>query len=323
VSASARGAIELPPAAPARRFSVNQHGVALITALLIVSLATVAALAMVSAQQLGVARTLNLVETDQAYLYALGVEDWVVGLLKRGGTDFPGNRPVTTLRPPVSEPGVELSATIEDMQARFNINNLVRDGRPNIPGLKRFRRLLDVLRLDPGLAEAAVDWIDADLRPTSPGGAEDAFYLRRTPAYRAGNGPLASWTELALLKGFPAPVLDVLAPYVSALPELTVLNVNTASPTLLMTLADGIERSDAEQLAQDRGARGFQSLDQLAAHPALRGKVGATADVGVSSDYYRMQADVVVGRGRVQLVSLLRRDTAGKVQVLMRSQGSD
>ena len=72
----------------------RQRGVALITALLIVALATIAAVAMASRQQLDVRRTANILDGDQAFFYALGVESWARRILVRdqrdGQIDHPG-----------------------------------------------------------------------------------------------------------------------------------------------------------------------------------------------------------------------------------------
>lgn len=58
----------------------KQTGVALITAMLVVALASVAAVAMTSRQQLDIRRTGNILHADQAYLYALGGELWAKDL---------------------------------------------------------------------------------------------------------------------------------------------------------------------------------------------------------------------------------------------------
>jgi len=57
--------------------------VALITVLLVVSLATIAAVAMASRQQLDIRRAENLLDADQADLYAQGAEQWAEQLLAR------------------------------------------------------------------------------------------------------------------------------------------------------------------------------------------------------------------------------------------------
>lgn len=312
----------------ARRRPGAQRGVALITALLIVALATVAAVAMMSEEQIGVARTENLLDSEQAYLYALGAEDWVVGLLARnapgsGDSALPENRRATVLRPSLAVRGAKLVATVEDMQARLNLNDLVQNGRPDPRSIARFRRLLDGLHLDPGLADAVVDWIDADQIPFSANGAEDDFYLRRKPAYRTADAPLASTSELRLVRGFSTSAVEALAPYVAALPEPTPINVNTAPPEVLMTLGDGIGASDAGRIVQDRGTQGFASLDAFDGDPVISARPGADRAVTLASAYFKVTTEVTYRRGRARLTSLLHRNDRGEVQVLMRSLGTD
>ena len=53
-----------------------QQGVALVTALLVVALATVAAVAMATRLHVDVRRTANLVHGEQSYAYALAAESW-------------------------------------------------------------------------------------------------------------------------------------------------------------------------------------------------------------------------------------------------------
>jgi type II secretory pathway component PulK len=66
-----------------RKPPARQKGVALITALFIFSLVTIAAVAMAERQTLDIRRTENLIHYDQAYMYALGAEKWAGQLLLR------------------------------------------------------------------------------------------------------------------------------------------------------------------------------------------------------------------------------------------------
>ena len=54
----------------------QERGVALILALLVVALATTAAVALTSDQQLSLRRGSNLLARDQAQQYAIGAEAW-------------------------------------------------------------------------------------------------------------------------------------------------------------------------------------------------------------------------------------------------------
>ena len=57
----------------------SQRGVALITALLVIALVVVVAVAMASRQQIDIRRSANILDADQAYELALGVEAWEIG----------------------------------------------------------------------------------------------------------------------------------------------------------------------------------------------------------------------------------------------------
>ena len=54
----------------------RSKGVALITAILITSLVSIAAVAMITRQQLDIRRTQNIIHYDQVYAYLLGAEEW-------------------------------------------------------------------------------------------------------------------------------------------------------------------------------------------------------------------------------------------------------
>src|SRR5262249_14462141 len=114
------------------------------------------------------------------------------------------------------------------------------NNQPSAADVGVFQRLLVLLNLDPMLANAVIDWIDADGNVTSPGGAEDVDYLNLKTPYRAANQPMTSVEELRMVKGFDPKTLLLLLPFVTVLPAgaHTAVNVNTASPELLAALAN-------------------------------------------------------------------------------------
>ncbi|EIJ43913.1 type II secretory pathway, component PulK [Beggiatoa alba B18LD] len=301
----------------------QQRGVALITAILIVALATVIAVAMTARQQLDIRRTANLLNNDQAYLYALGGETWAGQILQqdRKNSQYDALSELWAVQlPPFPIDGGTLQGQLSDLQAKFNLNNLVDSEGKVVPlQLQRFQRLLTYLEISPDLAQAVVDWIDPDNDPQLPNGAEETTYLINKPAYRAANTKMRSPTELRLVAGFKAEIYNKIIPYVTALPEITEINVNTAPLAVLMTLADDLTPEQVETLIKGRESIPFKNLQTFLAHEALAGLKVDKEGLGVSSHYFRYQADVFIDRARSRLTSLLQRTDSGVI-TLTRSQ---
>jgi len=311
-----------------RRSSRQQSGVALVTALLVVSLATVAAVAMATRLQVDMRRTGNLLNGEQAYAYAVAAESWAYVILRRdlAESEYDSlDEDWATALPPIVVEGGFVNGHIEDLQGRFNINNLVDDdGEPgdeesavNEEELAYFMRLLDVLGLETDLAAAVVDWLDADIRTRFPDGAEDEVYLLEDIPYRAANRHMVSISELRLVKGFTAEAVAVLEPHVTALPETTIININTATPAVLLALHQDLDDSGVEQLMADRGERGYEDVDTFLEHNALAG-LELDIEVDITSDWFNVLTATSVGRGQAQLESLFWREDGGQPRVVSR-----
>jgi general secretion pathway protein K len=304
----------------------RQAGVALLTAMLIAALATVAAVAMAARQQLDMRRTGNVLDTDQAYLFTLGVESWAREILARDRRDGEIDHPEedwATILPPIAVEGAVVAGRIEDLQGRFNLNNLLdAEGKASEDDVQRFRRLLATLELDENLADAVVDWIDADVEPRFPNGAEDTVYLGMAPPYRTANALMESPSELLLVNGFTPEIYAALAPYVATLPARTPININTASAPVLMTLTEGITESDATQLIDERGEKGYQTVEDFLAHPLLKERRQNIANIAVSTSYFMIHANARFERSKVDLHSVVARGADARVNVVRRSQGA-
>jgi general secretion pathway protein K len=304
----------------------RQQGVALVTALLVVSLAAVAAVAMAARFQVDMRRTGNLLNGEQAYAYAVAAESWAYVILRRDLKESKHDsldEDWSTALPPIPIEGGFVNGNVEDLQGRFNVNNLITaDGKLDKVQLEYYKRLLDVLGLDAALAPALQDWIDPDIDVTFPDGAEDDEYLRADLPYRAANRPLVDISELRLVKGYTREVLAVLEPHVTALPAATLINVNTATPVVLRALHADLEEDDVEQLleARDEALDGEPFTDKKAflAHNALAG-LNLAIDVDVKSDWFNVQTDVSVGRGLARLDSRLLRSEK-TLQVISRTR---
>jgi general secretion pathway protein K len=304
----------------------GQRGVALVTALLVVSLAIIAATAMVTRFQVDMRRTGNLLNGEQAYAYAMAAESWAYVILRRDRADNKHDaldEGWSTALPPIPVEGGFVNGRVEDLQGRFNVNNLAgNEGGVDTIQLDYYKRLLEILDLEPALAPALQDWIDADINATFPDGAEDDEYLLSEPPYRTGNRPLADISELRLIKGYTAEVLAVLEPHITALPDLTVINVNTATPVVLQALHAELDESDVQQLLEARDAEQdgepFTDMKAFLAHEALAG-LELAIDVDVQSDWFNILTDVSVGRGLARLESRILRGESG-LQVVSRTR---
>lgn len=314
-------------AVPLSRMNRPQRGVALITALLVVALATVAAVAMASRQQLDVRRTANLLDGDQAYLYALGVESWARVALARDARDNQVDKldeDWANRLSPIAVPGGQVDGYVSDLQGRFNLNNLLTaEGQPSEADVRYFQRLLRVLELNEQLTVAIIDWLDPDFDTRFPEGAEDDYYLSTDTPYRAANRPFQSISELRLVKGVTAEVWNTLAPFVSALPERTPLNINTAQAPLLAALVEEFGARDGEQLVEARGEGGYEAVNDFLSQDAFAGRDTNAIQplLGVASKYFLVRAEVLVGTARTRLFTVAERENTG-VRLLARTQGT-
>lgn len=306
----------------------SSRGVALITAMLVVALATTAAVAMVSRQQLDIRRSGNQLQMGQAVLYLQGIEGWAGQILRRDRTESQHDsldEDWALHLPPMPVEGGQLGGALEDMQGRFNLNNLLNaDGEPDALALERFRRLLRTLQLSPDLANAVVDWLDADMEASFPGGAEDETYLNKNPPYRSANGLLASPSELRLIEGVDAEVYTALAPHITALPTRTAINLNTATAPVLSVLSDQLDLAQAEALvaAREEAGEGFASVQEFLAQDSLAGLDIEEQGLAVASNYFMVHSAIEVGRIQLIYASLLLRDSAGTTRLVTRAQGS-
>ncbi len=302
------------------KLSNNQQGVALITALLVVALATIAAVAMTTRQQLDIHRTANIINGEQAYIYALGGESWIKRILLRDNNNTDSIHDLWAMpMPPLAIPGGSVQGQVEDLQSRFNLNNLVKEGQASPEDLILFEHLLRILKLSPALAQVVVDWIDSDMEAKIPNGAEDDIYLSQTPAYRTSNTLLSSPTEIRLLAGFDNKNYQILLPYISTLPTRTPINVNTAPLPILMALAKGLNETDATALIADREKKPFESVQDFLIHDALAGLKIKANYLSISSTYFLFKAKVQIDKVRTELNSVLHR-LSDKVTVVMRSR---
>jgi len=299
------------------------RGAALITALLIVTFVSVLASSMLWGANLDRRRAEVMLFTDQGFEYALGAEAWATDILRQDREkteiDYLGEDWATAL-PPLPIDGGYIEGLVEDMQGRFNINNLVdAAGVVHQPAVEQFERLLSELKLDPRLATLVVDWLDGDIDASFPDGAEDDAYTELTPPYRTANMPITNASELLAISGFDRASYEALKPYITALPPGTPLNVNTTTVPVLQAVAAGLGANEAETLLEEAHQAGLQDLSALG--DAVPNE--ALADLSVTSGYFRVTIHVSIGTTMFTMYSLLERDAQGTIWTRLRTFGTE
>lgn len=156
----------------AARAGGRSRGVALITVLLVVFLASITATSLATLQQMTIRRGTVLQHQQQARLYALGAEQWAKIILERdleqGETDHPGEE-WANLPPALPIEGGALATRISDLQGCFNLNNLWRPASAGpSPSPDPDRPPEDTQPQDPDATPEESPEAPADAAPPSP-----------------------------------------------------------------------------------------------------------------------------------------------------------
>lgn len=299
----------------------RQGGAAVLVAMLVLAMATLAASSFMFRTQVEWRRLENLTRQDQARLLLRATDQWAASVLRddaqHSNVDYRGEAWATQL-PPIEAEGYRVSGRIEDQDGCFNLNNLVVNGKINAGQLAIFKRLLRVLHLPENLAEFVADWLDADNIPVVEGSAESAYYAGLSPPYQAANRPLVSVGELLRVKGFDRNVLSVLLPFVTALPSKTSINVNTASPEVLAALVNGLALDDAYALVAKRERTYYRNIQDF--QQALPYGLTSPEDISVSSQYFLVRANIRYERLAIGSQALYQRLGQGSPTLVWRAE---
>ncbi len=291
----------------------SQGGLALITAMLIVALVVTVAAYLSLGQQVWLRQAQNLTDMAQAEAVARGAFDLAAVLLAEDAKNSTTDNLTEAWAQPLPVFPVEggaVTATINDAQGRFNLNNLaaVAGGNASNPAPAIFRQLLASQDLNPDLTDALMDWLDSDSN-TRANGAEDTEYLALPTPYRAANRQLESVDELRLIRGFDAEAVQKLRPWVTVLPKPTTININTAPAPVLAALC-GQALPVAEQWVKDREKNPYASV------PLPQCPQGSANVASVKTEYFEVIVQTQFGRVRRQTQGLIYRPATGAPKVL-------
>lgn len=290
-------------------FPHKQQGVVIVIALFIVALVATMSYVMLERLARDTSRTTKLLNYYQAEQYAQGSVMWAMEQLKHNWEQQQQGQVVDKL--PLTSPSnsvndYRISSTIEDMQGRFNLNNL-----SSVETQGDFLRLLRALNPELkqedayAIVQGTVDWVSSI-------SAENMFtkYYRQLPQpYRAAHRVMVSPSEWRLVKGVTSAIYKVMSPYLTALPETTLINFQTAPAAVLLTLDESMTMEAAKAVADARTqampakVEAFTALDVVKNHQIPPTKLTAT------SSYFLVRTDVSIEKQHLLVYTLLQRAT--------------
>ena len=315
-------------------------GVALIAILLLFAVASTIAIEVVHRQDFFRTRTMNLLSWDKRYQYAIAAETVAIqGLIddleqdnsKSELLDDCEKEQWAVALPATPYGDAILTASVQDLQARFNINWLVADNGGQFERIAerrdQFASLLGALMSDANLAQVLADemadWLDSDNIVNGTQGAEDADYrLRRTP-----NMPVLHESEFRALRSFSLSAMENpnYWQFLTALPESSKLNVNTAAKAVLeAVLSTSGGASVAQAIVSKRESSPFKNIDDVLALPEF-GELQAEqrqaleALLDVRSEFFQVMVDIEADDGVSRLVTRIKRPAQGRTAVFSRA----
>jgi general secretion pathway protein K len=299
----------------------RQRGVAVITALLLTTLAVTIVASLFWQQQVQVRSMENQRLHLQTKWILRGGLDWARLILQQDRIDNPNMTTETgAWATPLAETRLDdyverervanekfdatLSGRVTDAQARYNLANLVLNGAPDPVQTQVFQRLLQQLQLNPGLAQAVAEEV-ALSQPAAPnpsGGGQTPSVSSREPL------ELIRPEDLLAVAGFTPQAVEKLREFVIVLPGRSKVNVNTAPPEVLAALVSNFTVSEAATLVQFRLRTPFTGVAAFSSYLAQTGRsLPAGLEVDVRSDYFLVLTHVKLDRAALDAQSLIFR----------------
>lgn len=308
-----------------RRRLDRQHGVAVITALLLTTLAITIVASLFWQQQVQVRSIENQRLQLQKQWILRGALDWTRLILREDRKMDDRTKPaVDHLGEPWAVPLAEtrldqyvekgqttevpdaaLSGGIVDATARFNLRNLCPKTPPcpNAKEVESFRTLLTNLQLNPSLANATATLM-ASAQRTPEGGGSPGVGESAAPRPMS----IEHVDDLLAVPGFTPDIVAKLKDYLIVLPKPTPINANTAPAEVLSAKIDKLTLANATAMVAARQRTVFKSNDDL--RPFLQGLEIPPGTVAFRSDYFLVNGNVRLNRAGMEMQALIHRSSS-------------
>jgi general secretion pathway protein K len=310
-------------------FQGRQRGAAIVTALLIVALATTIVSALFARQSATVRTIENRLAITQARWIERAAIDWARVILRQdarsSSTDHLGEPwavPVADTRVNASvgaggalDSGATpatLSGQILDMQGRFNLANVVPGGRVDPVEAAALANLLTLVGQPSSLAEPLIARLVAAtpvVKETAGGGAGTGVGtgVGSVNTSRPTAFPIRRAADLLTVPGFDAVAVAALEPLIVMLPRAAPLNINTASAEVIAARTSGMELSQARAFVAARERVPFRDLTDANQAYEPQAQIFKAERWGVTSAWFLVRGAVRYDRIESRSDTLLER----------------
>lgn len=308
-----------------QRRPARERGVAVITALLLTTLAISIVASLFWQQQVQVRSMENQRLHLQTKWILRGALDWATLVLFQDGID---HREYTSLdqvwATPLAETRLDqyverqrvegenfdasLSGNITDACSRYNLRNLgLAKGQPDHVQIEIFERLLRNLQLDPGLAKRVAAFVAAGLPAGALPEQDPNNPVQATPVVGAPV-KILQVEDLLTVQGVTPAIVERLRPFVTVLPEKTAINVNTAPAEVLAALVPNMSVSEANTLLVRRKQAAWRGKNYFATDVGTdNGRPLTEETYDVRSDWFFVDSRIRLDRAALDAQALIRR----------------
>ena len=280
-----------------------QRGVAVVTALLLTTLAVTIVASMFWQQHVQVRSIENQRTQAQKQWILRGLIDWEMLILRTDTENShvdhlgePWAAPMATVRVEdyldkvTSDSGIEalLSGTIVDAQSRYNLRNLAPGGQIDPNEVAVLQRLLAALHLDSALAQRTAGLLAS--------ANADRQVLR-----------VEQLEDLYAIPGMSQGILDRLKDHVVLLPIPTPVNVNTASAEVLAARLGNLSNDEIVAFITSRGRAYVRDEGDLRTRLQDKSMQTFSRDISVSSNYFLLKGKIRFNQSSREMHALLER----------------
>jgi general secretion pathway protein K len=292
--------------------TLNRQGIAIISVMIVIALISASVSLMLQRFGKDLQQTKYTLNQTQALNHLYSIETWAKIILSNDESGFDNlNEDWATAITPIKIEGGSLYGKLTDLQSRLNLNNLID------------------LKTDSYLAQYrsffydCINRLNTQLNQQAMADTIFSFAVNRSPKPKL----FEQLAELKTIKTITEKDYLKIRPYLSALPTLSPINVNTASKEVLSCLHPQLSGNLAQKLIRYRKNQPFDSIDQFWSYaqslmPNLtleQIKVSFPGEyTNILSNYFILDTEITIEKNKVIGQTILHRKD-GKITIMNRS----